>query len=268
MRRAAMIAAAMLLAGPALAGQVLAELAPEPSTVSGRAGQRTTVTVLTMERPGITSQRYAVQGRVQYRGVEGQGLLETWNFFKGGSQRYYSRTLGEGTLAPLEGASDWRAFSLPFAIVGDDLPAPERIVLNVVLPGRGTVELDAVHLVQFTDLEDPTAAPGQWWGGAQAGLIGGIGGALLGCLGGLLGWLSSRGRARRLVLGLMRLLIVLGLVCLALGLFAALDGQPYAVYYPLLLLGGIMVLVLGGLFRATRRRFEELELRRMRAQDA
>ena len=256
-----------LLAWPVLAGETLQELTCKPSTVEGRASQPTTVNVLTLNDPGITAKRYAVQGKVKYSGVEGQGYLESWNHFPG-QGRFFSRSLGVGAMAPLTGSSGWRDFSLPFSIIKDDFPPPGKIVVNVVLPGRGTVELGQLRLLQFGEHEDPTLAPGQWWGGSLAGLVGGIAGSLIGCLGGLIGWLSSRGRARRFVLGTMRLLIVLGLAALGLGVYAVLEGQPSAVFYPLLLIGIICVAVLGGLFPGIRRRYDELELRRMRAQDA
>jgi len=54
--------------------------------------------------------------------------------------------------------------------------------------------------------------------------------------------------------------LVAGLVALGL-------GQPYAVYYPLLLFGGILTVVCGGLLPVIRRRYAEIELRRMTAMD-
>jgi len=45
-------------------------------------------------------------------------------------------------------------------------------------------------------------------------------------------------------------------------------GQPYAVYYPLLLIGLIGTVVPAGVYPALKRRYEEVELRAMRAMDA
>jgi hypothetical protein len=45
-------------------------------------------------------------------------------------------------------------------------------------------------------------------------------------------------------------------------------SQPYAVYYPLLLLGGISVAVIGGLYNRVRGQYAALELRKMQAQDS
>ena len=61
---------------------------------------------------------------------------------------------------------------------------------------------------------------------------------------------------------------MLGLASSAAGLYAWLTSQPYAVYYPLLLCGLLAVLVPGALLVPLRRRYQQLELRRMRAMDA
>jgi hypothetical protein len=48
---------------------------------------------------------------------------------------------------------------------------------------------------------------------------------------------------------------------------ALLQTQPYCVYYPLLLLGGLSVLVIGPLRRTLRQRYQQLELRKIAALD-
>jgi len=98
-------------------------------------------------------------------------------------------------------------------------------------------------------------------------LIGGIGGAFLGVVGALIGVLGGTGRAKRLAIGLLLGLTVLGVVALAVGVVALVGGQPYAVYYPLLLGGGIAAGVSLGVLPCTRKRYEGLELRRMAAKD-
>ena len=89
----------------------------------------------------------------------------------------------------------------------------------------------------------------------------------MGCIGGLIGTLSGLGRARRLTLGLARATIVFGLACLVAGTVAISLAQPYAVWYPLLLGGGICTGVMGFGLRTLRRRYAEIELRRMAAMD-
>ncbi len=112
-----------------------------------------------------------------------------------------------------------------------------------------------------------TPAPKAWWDDRTSGLIGGIGGSIMGCVGGLIGTLAGLGRARRLTLGLAWASIVFGLACLVAGVVAISLSQPFAVWYPLLLGGGISAGVMGSLLHTLRRRYAEIELRRMAAMD-
>src|SRR5262249_55137715 len=152
-----------------------------------------TVRLLTVERPPITSPRYALVGDVRYEGVQGPAYLEMWNVFPDGS-RYFSRTLGSsGPMGTLTGSSGWRPFVLPF-LNRDGAPPPAALEVNLVLAGPGTVHLSPIRLVQLGPAEDPLAVQGQWWNEGQAGLVGGLLGAGLGCAGALIGWLSSKGK--------------------------------------------------------------------------
>jgi hypothetical protein len=140
-------------------------------------------------------------------------------------------------------------------------------VVNVSLPGAGSVELRNLRLLQFAESEDPLAAKGAWWGPQTGGLVGGTLGALLGCFGGLVGWLSSRGRARAFVLGALGTVGAISVLVLAAGLAAWFAAQPYDVYYPLLLLGGLGTVIPLGMRPSLKRRYQDLELRRMQAMD-
>jgi len=235
--------------------------------VTNDTGVLKTVTLLTIDAPGIATAKYAVRGKVRCADVTGRGYLEMWSHFADGS-RFFTRTLADaGPLGCLEGSCDWRFFSLPFTVTQGDV-RPVKLVVNVVLPGKGTVHLSALRLLQYDESEDPMAAPCQWWTDRQAGLIGGIAGSLAGLIGALIGVLGARGKGREFVLGTLRVLPIIGTVVLAVGVVALAKSQPYAVYYPLLLLGGILVLLPLGLLRGMRRRYQQLELRKMEAQDA
>jgi hypothetical protein len=224
------------------------------------------VTLLVLDQPRITASRYAVRGQVRYEQMEGTGYLEMWSFLTGGG-RFFSRTLaGSGSLASLTGKSGWRPFLLPFNTNGQG--RPERLIVNVVFGGRGTVFLSPLELVQYSGSEDPLTPAGAWWSDRQGGLVGGLGGGLLGVLGALVGGLAGTGRARRLVLGLLKFMIVASAGALLLGGVALAMGQPYGVYYPPLLIGVIGVAVPAGLLAALRKRYEQLELRRMSAFDS
>jgi len=99
-------------------------------------------------------------------------------------------------------------------------------------------------------------------------LIGSIGGSVLGVFGGLMGTLIGCGKARRFVLAAMKAAVALGALLLIAGIVTVLAGQPYALYYPLLLLGGICIPVFGCLYPVVRRRYQQDEFRRMQAMDA
>lgn len=244
------------------AGSVLPPTAEAPfSSLKVDGGTGAPVTVAIIEAPAIKGQRYAVTGQVRYQGVEGAGYLEMWSHFPDGGQ-YFSRTLADvGSMMQLKGSSGWRQFTLPFDATG--APAPTRLVVNVVLPGRGVVYLGPLQLVD--DLPGADGAAGSL--DRAVGLIGGVAGGLVGCLGALIGVLASRGRAKRFVTIALVSLAIGGTLAFAAGVVALSRSQPYAVYYPLLLIGFLATVIPLGLRPSIRRRYEEIELRRMRAHD-
>ena len=111
------------------------------------------------------------------------------------------------------------------------------------------------------------ASSAYWWDARTAGWVGGIGGSVIGICGAVIGILSGLGRGRQFVLWFMRIVIVLGLLSLAAGIVALTRAQPYAVYYPLLLGGAITSGVIGFNYPGVRRRFQQIELRKMQAAD-
>lgn len=249
---------------PAHADRVLREFTWDGDwlRVSNESGQPLTQTILEIEAPPITGDPYAITGRVKYEDVEGTAYIEMWNHF-GAHGAFFSRTLMEhGPMKSLSGSSDWREFHLPFQR-GPDVPPPERLVVNIVLPGRGTVYVSPLKLVQP---DEPHA--GTWWTGRQSNLLGAGLGVLLGGMGALIGVLASRGRARRLVLGAILVAFIVGIGSLLLGLVAARAGQPYHVFSMPLLIGAIYVVVPASMARSILRQYESWELRRMQSLDS
>jgi len=225
-----------------------------------------TARVLVLDAPGVSQATYAVTGQVRYESVGGEGYLEMWSVFPGG-KRHFSRTLAaQGPMARLHGTAGWRWFCLPFSVTSGG-QRPHRLILNVVLPRGGTVELGPLKLTQYAPGEDPLQQPGHWWSERAGGLLGGLLGVLLGTLGAAIGALSCSGKYRGLVLGLLLAGIVFGAVLLAVGAAAVVAHQPYGVYYPLLLAGGLAAALCAVLRPGVRRRYDEQELRRMSAQD-
>jgi len=228
---------------------------------------KATVAILTVADPGIKLATFAIRGNVRCEDVEGEGYLEMWTVFPDG-KRYFSRTLGSwGTMEALGGTSGWRPFVLPFHI-RKTTARPSKLVVNVVLPGRGTVEVGPVELAEFAPGEDPVAMPGQWWGDGQGGLLGGGFGILMGLFGAVVGTLGGRGKARRFVLAALKVLFAAGLVCLVVLAVALIDGQPFPVFFPLLIAGLLCTVLPARMIPMMRKRYEDLELRKIAARDA
>jgi hypothetical protein len=216
--------------------------------------------------PKIPQSSYVLRGRVKYESVQGIGYLELLNQFPSRGS-YFTRTLGQGgPMGQLTGTSDWRDVILPF--YAGDAGQPEKLVLNLSLAGPGIVELTDLELWSPADELPTTLIAGAWWSDRMGGLVGGLGGAFLGVfLGGCLAPLTAMGRARGFVLAS---LLAIGVLCtglLILGVLACAIGQPYGVYYPLLLLGGLGAVLSAVGFRQSQLRYHEWELRRMTSLD-
>jgi len=243
--------------------------------IVNRNGTPLQLQLLKIHKPPISKRLYAITGEVKYDGIRGDGYLEMWNFFPPiqpgmPEGQYFSRTLGVGgEMGKLSGTSDWRAFMLPFDGTGGS-GSPTRLEINIFLPAQGTVFLGPVKLVEYTGsfASMGIASSNAWWSDRAAGMVGGIGGGVIGCLGGLLGWLAWKGQARRFVVAASWLLIGLG-VALGLAAVVALsEKQQYAVWFPLVL-GGILLLgIIPFRLRKFLKHYKDLELRRMMAMDA
>jgi hypothetical protein len=221
-----------------------------------------------IDGPAIQGQRYGLRGTIRYQDVAGVGYLEMWSHFADGGQ-YFSRTMaGAGPLQQITGSSAAREFLLPFDCMGRG-PVPQRLEFNLALHGPGTVEISDIQVVDFGDSSLASVlAPGAWWDDRQAGLFGGLAGSLLGVCGGLLGMFLGMGRAGWLCRVVAALMLVAGVAAAIAGIVALINGQPYAVFYPLLLLGGLAsiagMIVLPLIGPIIRRH----EMRRMQLMDA
>jgi hypothetical protein len=228
--------------------------------------------LIELSDPGISSAVYALKGMIRYEDVESDGFLQLDNHF-GARGTFFTKSLAPaGLLGKISGSSDWRPFLLPFYANSDDQddgksPLPEKLSLGLHLPGSGTVSIRGVGLYQYAAGEDPLQSTGQWIKSRNATLIAAIGGGLIGLWGAMIGAVSSRGKARRFVLGSANALLLIGLVSLGGGVAAIVAAQPYVVYYPLLFIGIILVVVFGKLRGTLSARYEHLELKRMQSMD-
>lgn len=248
------------------------EIEPGTVLIENPTTERREIPLLSLDSPGVSSDRYAVLGEVFHVDVEDEGYLETWNHFEKGGP-YFTRTLSEfGPMRWLANTSmGFREFSLPFSIGNDEGMRPTRIELNLILPSTGRVYLRNVRLVEYTGASQINTTPGEWWGvqtsgrvGAGIGIFGGLLGGLIGCCG---PWVA-KGRAKGICMGLLVFMAAAGVLQTMVALIALFGGQPNHVYSPLLsagllmsILGIIFLLVIGG-------RYRQAELRKMRAMDA
>ncbi len=213
-----------------------------------------------IDRPAIKTPSYAIRGKIKYQNVVGVGFLEMWNHF-GKQGQYFTRTMdASGPMGMVTGTSAEREFILPFHTMGQ-APAPDKLVVNLVLNGSGEVEISSLELVPID------AMGGGWWSGQTAGLIGGIAGTLLGLLGAVLGGLTSLGKGKKLVMAMSVVLASLGLMILVTGVYAVAVSQPYDVFYPLLLVGGLTMVAGFVVMAVAPARYRDVELRRMQALD-
>ena len=213
-----------------------------------------------------TSSAYVVRGRVQYRGVEGTAYLEMWNVMPDGS-RYFSRTLAEyGAMRKIQGTSDWREFELPFNLM-EHKPESVTLEINVVMPGKGTIELSELTVSDFQ-----WHGAGEWFDARTGNFYGGCAGAFWGCFAGLIGTLAGilipRGKGRKLLMGMIVFAVVMGGIHIVVGLTAFSFSQPYYVWYPFVLLGGLLVVIFPFIFFTIRKQYEQTELRKLQALDA
>jgi len=110
-----------------------------------------------------------------------------------------------------------------------------------------------------------------WFDEQTAGAVGGILGAGIGIwgggvLGGMSGLYIKKGW-KTLACSLYMITIAVGLVLLGIGIAGIFLGQPYHVWFPFVLCGGITSIVIGGLFPVLLRRFDQRERQIMEAHD-
>lgn len=109
----------------------------------------------------------------------------------------------------------------------------------------------------------------EWWTATQGTLVGALGGAsigiVLGSLGAVVGVLAARGKLRSWAVTMIVAFTFAGALTLLAGAVALGLGQPYHVYYPLLLLGGIVAIVCGANIVGVRNAVRSCQQRKLAA---
>ena len=83
----------------------------------------------------------------------------------------------------------------------------------------------------------------------------------------LVGVLAPRGKGRAFVMALHWSALALGAVFIVAGITAVVGGQPYGVWYALLLPGLLMVVLMGTMTPVIRLRYRQAEHRRLQAEE-
>lgn len=99
-----------------------------------------------------------------------------------------------------------------------------------------------------------------WLPGTLLGIVGGTWGTLAGVL-------APRGKGRSLLLTMNGVFLVAGVLLCGAGLYGLSSGQPFGVWYALLLPGFLTLAVFGPLGWVLRRAYRLHEERRMQARD-
>ncbi len=111
----------------------------------------------------------------------------------------------------------------------------------------------------------------EWWSPQMAGLLGGVlggGAGICGAVGGtLMGVLLPKGKCKGLVIGMMATMFLLGVCALTAGLGGLISGQPFHVWYPLVLVGFILSTVCGTLTFVARAGYKRIEKRKLEAEE-
>ncbi|HPO15831.1 MAG TPA: hypothetical protein PLI09_20485 [Candidatus Hydrogenedentes bacterium] len=204
------------------------------------------------EIQGVGEEVLWYEASIRGEKVTKRACLAMWANFSGGNS-YFSRGLSQS----LKGTKGWQVCKTPFFLKKDQTPS--SVDMGLRFEGPGTVWLDNAQLV---------AAPRGWHShptGIILGVLGGLYGVLLGCWGALCGILSSRGKGRGLILASGIFLILLSAVFLVLGIYFFACGMPYDLWYPCVLSGGLVLVLMGVLLPIIMRRYRQMEAQRMSA---
>jgi hypothetical protein len=100
-----------------------------------------TVKLLEVEGISIDDARLTYEARVKTEGFEGKAYLEMWCQFLGKGE-FFSR----GLQSTASGNTAWMTMETPFLLQKGE--KPERIKLNLVVDGAGTVWIDHIRLIK------------------------------------------------------------------------------------------------------------------------
>jgi len=103
-----------------------------------------------------------------------------------------------------------------------------------------------------------------WFNAQTAGLLGGILGGIIGICGGIIGIMGGvfgrEGKYIKAVLTIAVVPMVIGVLLLPAGFIALIIRQPFHVWYPFALIGGIAIAIFLPLYFQLKKIYERIEL--------
>ena len=123
-----------------LGTQIVSEQTDKGSSVKIQAKGLTTVnlTQVDVKARNLNDTVLKYSAELKASDLKGQAYLEMLVHFD--DQAYFSRSLQ----TPLEGTTDWKMVETPFVL--KDGKVPDKVTLNLVINGTGTVWVRSVHL--------------------------------------------------------------------------------------------------------------------------
>jgi hypothetical protein len=219
------------------------------------------VTLKEVALDNVSDTRIVYRARMSSQDVESSAYLEMWVVIDGNA--YFSRPLNDA----FSGTQSERETSTPFFLQADE--SIESARLGVRFEGPGTVTLQ--KLVLLDDGESALAWRSRMVAGPRYGIIGsivgiamGLGSALWACIVALLAW---KGVGRVAVLGGTLGLTAASVVALVAGLYLWSSGWEWAIWNPVILVGGIGLVNFSAAYFVLRWWYGKLEARRISAMD-
>ncbi len=100
-----------------------------------------TVRLFEVDDVDVENARLIYQARLRTENLKGQAFLEMWCHFPGKGE-FFSR----GLQNPLSGTTNWLTEETPFFLQKGQ--KPDRVKLNVVITGKGTLWIDDIKLIK------------------------------------------------------------------------------------------------------------------------
>lgn len=206
-------------------------------TISVPAGQAATIPLGEYPTTAMQSRVYAVQMQVDHAVGSAPAYFEMWTSLREGGA-FFSKTLGtQGPMRHLLGHETGRDVIIPASLEGSNKSAT-RCNLSLVLPAGGDVTIRKARMLDVpAGLHFLVAASGQWFPGWMGGVIGAVFGVACGCLGSLYRYSHRSGFLWNAMQHFPIALTAISAVILLAGIAALRVKQPYAVWYPLVLIG-------------------------------